>query len=132
MSIKEKFRKIKIPGQSQFEDLFIVFLIILVALSAFGLGRLSALEEKRTPVKLIQGDISTALFFQTEETEQIGLTDNSAEEGVVVVSKNGKKYHFPWCSGAQRMKEENKKWFSTIEAARESGYTPAANCKGLK
>jgi len=51
--------------------------------------------------------------------------------GKYVASKNGSKYHFPWCSGATRMKEENKIWFETKEAAEKAGYGPAANCKGL-
>ena len=28
--------------------------------------------------------------------------------------------------------EKNKIWFGSIEDARKAGYTPAANCKGLK
>ncbi|MFH1608762.1 MAG: hypothetical protein ABH951_01935, partial [Patescibacteria group bacterium] len=55
----------------------------------------------------------------------------SNDEGLLVGSKNGTKYHYPWCSGALRIKEENKVWFNSMEEARQAGYTPAANCKGL-
>jgi len=48
-----------------------------------------------------------------------------------VASKNGTKYHYPWCPGAQSIKEENKIWFSTKEEAEKAGYQPASNCKGL-
>jgi len=51
--------------------------------------------------------------------------------GAYVGSRNGSKYHFPWCPGAQQIKEENKVWFSSVEEAQKAGYTPAANCKGL-
>src|SRR3989338_3692479 len=51
--------------------------------------------------------------------------------GQVVASKSGSKYHLPWCSGAQAIKEENKVWFASREAAEAAGYEPAANCKGL-
>jgi methylphosphotriester-DNA--protein-cysteine methyltransferase len=55
-----------------------------------------------------------------------------ASGGRIVASKTGAKYHLPWCSGAQTMKEENKIWFDSPEEARAAGYTPAANCKGLE
>jgi len=58
------------------------------------------------------------------------LTSDIGEK-LYVVSKNGARYHYPWCSGAQSIKEENKIWFDTKEEAEAAGYTPAANCKGL-
>ncbi|MBI5005006.1 MAG: hypothetical protein HZC03_00115, partial [Candidatus Lloydbacteria bacterium] len=51
--------------------------------------------------------------------------------GNFVASKNGTTYHFPWCSGAIRIKEENKVWFATKEAADRAGSHPAGNCTGL-
>lgn len=106
-------------------DVYIVAIIILVGFAGFGLGRLSKTEELRTPVKIINasGQTSSAL-----STEIVGV---ESAEGVLVGSKNGTKYHFPWCSGAQRIKESNKIWFSSKEEATRAGYTPALNCKGL-
>jgi methylphosphotriester-DNA--protein-cysteine methyltransferase len=52
-------------------------------------------------------------------------------EGGYVASKNGTKYHLPWCGSAKQIKEENKVWFATKEEAEAAGYTPAANCKGI-
>lgn len=51
--------------------------------------------------------------------------------GVYVGSKNGTKYHLPWCSGAKNIKEENKIWFGSKEDAASKGYSPASNCKGI-
>lgn len=51
--------------------------------------------------------------------------------GQFVGSKNGSKYHLPWCPGAQQMKEENKVWFTDKSAAEVAGYSPAGNCKGI-
>lgn len=59
-------------------------------------------------------------------------TESIQSGGQVVASKSGTKYHFPWCSGAKTISEKNKIWFDSPEAARVAGYTPAANCKGLK
>jgi len=57
--------------------------------------------------------------------------DSLTPSGTLVASKNGTVYHFPWCSGAQRINEENKIWFTSQEEAQAAGYRPAANCKGL-
>lgn len=50
----------------------------------------------------------------------------------VVGSRNGGKYHYPWCSGAKQIKDSNLIYFNTIDEARALGYLPAKNCKGLK
>ncbi len=52
--------------------------------------------------------------------------------GLLVASRSGKKYHFPWCPGADTIAEKNKIWFKDEQEARRRGYTPAGNCKGLE
>ena len=52
-------------------------------------------------------------------------------DGSVIGSKNGTKYHYPWCPGAKQISEVNMVYFTSVEKAREAGYTPAGNCKGL-
>jgi len=108
-------------------ELFVVILIILVGFLSFGLGRLSKDAESRVPVQILQG---VELKASVSNNSMNGMQIES-QNGTFVASKNGTKYHFPWCSGAQRIKEENKVWFSSKEEAERSGYTPAANCKGL-
>jgi len=51
--------------------------------------------------------------------------------GLVVASRTGSVYHFPWCAGASQIKAENQIWYSSEEAAKEAGYAPSRNCKGL-
>jgi len=53
-------------------------------------------------------------------------------KGLLVASKTGKKYHFPWCAGAAQIAEKNKIWFDSYAAAQSAGYTAAANCPNLK
>ncbi len=96
----------------------IPILMVLVGFASFGLGRLSASEDSR-PVISIR---------QVEGVEMKPM----AIGGQVVASRSGKTYHFPWCPGATSMKETNKIWFKDESAARTAGYTPAANCEGLK
>jgi hypothetical protein len=117
------------------KDLVLAIIVILTALIGFGLGRLSKLRENKTPITIENLGASVNKVepwgIGAEDTKGKGSTLNNTS-GVVVASKNGAKYHYPWCSGAQSIKEENKIWFSSEEKAREAGYTPASNCKGLK
>ncbi|MFH1979380.1 MAG: hypothetical protein ABII97_03290 [Patescibacteria group bacterium] len=110
MNIREKLKKIKTIES----DLILVLVVLLVGLIAFGLGRLSVVSENETPVRIesLVGSVNLA-------------------DGLLVASKNGSKYHYPWCSGAQKMKEDNKVWFDSKEEAERAGYSPASNCKGL-
>jgi hypothetical protein len=51
---------------------------------------------------------------------------------MLVASKNGTKYYFPWCSGVSKINEANKVWFDSYESAQKAGLTAAANCPNLK
>lgn len=155
--LKEKINTVMERLKSR--EFYTVVLILLVGLASFGLGRLSKLEEARVPIRIEQQSASTVSSFPPDpfqrgstesargrgfEEDTAGVSsangqelaaDNSsapAQGGQIVASRNGNKYHFPWCSGAQKIAEANKIWFSSIEEAREAGYTPASNCKGLK
>jgi hypothetical protein len=113
---------------------FTAVCVVLVAISSFALGRISSIKEIREPIRIIQ-----------EKQENLEIIENKGEvkgasvssvvpvsSGEVVGSKNGTKYHYPWCPGASQIAEKNKVTFASIEEARSKGYTPAANCKGLK
>lgn len=118
--------KLKEKVKTYQNDIITAAVIILIALIAFGLGRLSVLLEKKTPI-VIEEMPAAAGKIEVEHPAAIrGSTSN-----LFVASKQGTKYHFPWCPGAQSIKEENKIWFSSKEEAEKSGYKPAANCKGL-
>jgi len=128
MSIKEFIEKSKgcLDGN---RDMFIVIIVVLVAFGSFGLGRLSKIEELKTPVHVDSMAASVLKIGGGGTTDDLPPPPQGG--GTYVGSKNGSKYHFPWCSGAKRIKEENKVIFNTKEEAVSAGYTPAANCKGL-
>jgi hypothetical protein len=107
--------------------LFKVLLIIFVALFSFGLGAFSEKEKSAFPVKIL-GHKEGIYSKNIEYTAQTLPLENG---GSVLGSKNGTKYHLPWCAGASRIKEENKIWFSSPEEAERAGYEPAANCPGI-
>ncbi len=117
-SIRERGTQIKGNTPKMGQDVFIVLILILVGLGAFGLGRLSMMEEKRPAIRMFE--------------QAMNEVDPISMGGLVVASRKGSKYHFPWCSGATRMSEVNKVWFKSIDGARKAGYEPAGNCKGLK
>lgn len=121
---KGKFKPIE-------DDLILGLVIVSVALIGFGLGRLSKIEEGRTPITV---ENMGAIALQAGG--QGGLEAGEAPfiqggEKLLVASKNGTKYHYTWCPGAVTIKEANKVFFSSKEEAEAAGYAPAANCKGL-
>ena len=119
-------------------DIFIVMVIILIGFAGFGLGRLSIIEKNKETVKIKFPEYLSATVLNSQDGDESGANSSPAApmslsgEGLLVASRNGSKYHFPWCSGGKSISEKNKIWFGSIEDARKAGYTPAANCKGLK
>ena len=112
-------------------EIFVISMIILIGFAGFGLGRLSILEGQKSPIRIeniknneMPADVSNSVKNITDENKNSG--------GVVVASKNGTKYHYPWCPGAKSINDKNKIYFNSIEEAKKTGYTPASNCKGLK
>lgn len=107
--------------------------VLLVGFVSFVLGRLSVTDDRaRTS--------SPAVPYQTTTLPDINSSSQSAQSSEVrgetadvsvVGSKNSDVYHFGWCSGAQRIAEDNLVTFASIEAAKQAGYRPAANCEGL-
>jgi len=132
MSIKEILQKSK--GEAihairiiERRDVFTMLLLILVAGGSFGLGRLSLIENTRTPVRIESSASTFAGVGGVEKTPEA----TTGAQGAYVASKNGSVYHYPWCPGAARIKEENKVWFASQAEAEKAGLRPAANCKGL-
>ena len=97
----------------------IIAVVFLVGLASFGLGRFSAIEEVRPVVSIQEAQTSSAARAMV-----VG--------GLVVASRRGSAYHYPWCPGASAISENNKVWFKDEKAARAAGYSPAKNCKGLQ
>lgn len=110
--------------------LYMILLLCVVAITAFGLGRLS---ERQRVVDSIDSHTQegTVRVFEAANSGSEVATDRNEPSEVYVASKSGTKYHLPWCAGAQQIKEANKVYFETRTEAEAAGYTPAANCKGI-
>lgn len=113
------------------EELFLAALIVTVAGASFVLGRASIGNEEPQNQVGENTERFTVRNISGSELESHAVKP-IATHGSIVASKNGSKYHYPWCASASQIKEENKLWFDSIDAARDAGYTPAANCKGLE
>jgi len=110
------------------QDVILVVILVLLAVCAFGLGRLSKGSTTQAAVALC----NTTDTSDMRAAYPVAAQDAPATpQGKVVASKGGSVYHLPWCSGATRIKEENKVWFASEARAQAAGYRPAANCKGL-
>ena len=118
MNIAEIRTQIKNLVEDVVGEWGIVIIVFLVGLGSFGLGRLSAFEEAKPVASISEAQVSAAAHALP-----IG--------GLIVASRSGSAYHYPWCAGALSIKEANKIWFKSEDAARRAGYTPAKNCKGL-
>lgn len=105
-------------------DWALFLLIIFTAIASFGLGRLSAGEEGPAPLITRMSASQTASAAMPD-------TPEGAVNGSVVASKSGSAYHLPWCPGASRISPQNLVSFESEQQAREAGYSPAKNCKGL-
>lgn len=135
----------EILKKSKSREALFILLILLFGTLSFGLGKISKIEDQKSSVALLANkdlieDITVEkitldgkkLVASPISATKKDVSDQNKNSGVVIASKTGKKYHFPWCTGAKSIKEDNKIWFNSIDDARKAGYTPAQNCKGLK
>lgn len=113
-------------------DIAIVLGFILVALISFGAGYLVSPGGEKSPVVIEESNnlINAEIVSQPSggsagESAVLGQTLNSTK-GVFVASRGGTKYHWPWCSWGQRIKDENKIWFNSEAEAQQAGYSPCA------
>lgn len=103
---------------------FMALIVVLVAVTSFGLGRQSLPEaaRQRAAVGAVAPTIATTSV--ADDAESLPST-------YYVASRNGQVYHLPHCSGAKRITETNKIIFRSKAEAEAAGYRPAANCKGI-
>ena len=96
-----------------------VFLVILLV---GGIFRLLILWQVWSPIALVERG-------EKNLTQEYMVA--SGVPGLVAASRNGTRYYYPWCGGLSRIKEANKVWFKTVEAAEQAGYTIASGCERL-
>ncbi len=129
MIINDFFNKIK--GKISIDNTTIMcfFVLILVALSSFGLGRMSMNNEINSKLKLENENIQVVKseVGKSGEEELLNEVDHEKKK-MYIASKNGKLYYSTGCSGAKRISEKNALWFANREDAEKSGYVFASSC----
>jgi len=117
------------------ERIFTVCLLIAISIASFVLGRYSVTtiisDKPQSRIAVTMGSftfdeqtVSARNLASVTSTQPIAVANQ-----VYVASKSGARYHHVSCPGAKQIKEENKIFFSTPQAAEAAGYTKAANCK---
>lgn len=117
-TIPDVWSRCKAALEPLIADWGLILVVFLTAIASFGLGRLSVAEGAKPAV---------SVGFMPMEGEPRGM----AVGGLVVASRNGSVYHFPWCGGASQINPANKVWFASEKAAKDAGYAPSKSCKGL-
>ena len=118
-NIQQVWRNIKGFADASLAEWGMMALIALACIGAFALGRLSALEAGKPLISVTEAP-------QTASAASITLG------GMVVASRSGETYYFPWCAGAAKIAPANQRLFVSADAAKKAGLRPAKNCKGLK
>jgi len=101
-------------------DIFITLTIALVAVTSFGLGRLTVPQSNNEPI-IIQNPEYTASIEQS--VEQSVSEKIETKQGRFVGSVNSNKYHHPDCPWAKKIASQNQVWFSSEEKAQKVGYS---------
>jgi len=126
MSITDFFNKIKGKNLLDKLTIFYIIIIILVAMGSFGLG---VIYDSNKQNYKEDNNYSASGWTATGGPTAEELENSKNKKKFYVASKNSKIYYNVNCSGAKRIKEENKIWFSSREEAEKSGLTLATSCK---
>lgn len=120
------------------KDILTVFIIILVGLGSFGLGRLSTSDNnsgisveytKEPSLPTSSNAISALETLQNTKIEPNTPKAPKAQFGAYFASNRGSKYYSIGCSGGKTLKPENKIYFQTKEEAEKAGYEISNTCK---
>ncbi len=132
-NLKEKIKSG--AGSASRNDILLVGIMVVLAAGSFGLGRLSKSSTGGTGITLQTVSLTqeaaaqAALQSATDTKESTSISSSKSAPEAIFGSKNGTKYYWASCSGASRIKEENKVFWSSEEEARGAGYEKSSTCK---
>lgn len=107
-------------------DIFILILIVTASITSFCLGILYE-QEKNVP-EIIFSQSLAPLIQITPQSAQIAVAQAVKSNGRIMASKNGKRYYFSWCTGAEKIAVKNRIYFTTEAEAQSRGLTIAKGC----
>lgn len=112
-------KNIKLWWEMHESDVFVIAIAVLLSVVILGAGRLYYEIESRK--------ILTRFDLIIEENAFPVLPPSAVAKNFMA-SVNGEKYYPMGCKAANRIKQENRVWFSSGQEAREMGYTPSVQC----
>ncbi len=118
MSINDFFNKIKDKLSIDTYVIICLFIIIMVGVSAFALGRLSIGSNSNRASNIIIANRGGKVSDQS-----------NSKNKRYVASKKGKLFYINGCSKARKILKKNQIWFATSINAQKSGYKPSLSCK---
>lgn len=104
------------------QDIILTLTVGLIAVISFNAGRIYTSQILKANLVTTGNNHFKNLVEKRSKDQKLDFR--------VVASKNSttKRYHFLWCPGAEKIKEENKIYFVSEAEAQGRGYTLAANC----
>ncbi|PIR83376.1 hypothetical protein COU19_00725 [Candidatus Kaiserbacteria bacterium CG10_big_fil_rev_8_21_14_0_10_56_12] len=94
-------------------DVLVVSVLVLASTASFFLGYLAGRDAR-----------------QGSEPAPTGSVTPLGTPAEVVTSSSGSRYYPLNCPAAQRIVEQNRRYYASPELARAQGYEPADNCTG--
>ncbi len=112
------------------KDLLTIFIVILVGIGSFELGRLSKKSEP-SGLKIEYTDKNNNQVASViSASEFVNTVQNSNPmTKTFFASSRGTKYYTISCSAGKTIKQENRIYFATGEEAERAGYTLSSGCK---
>src|SRR3989338_3853881 len=112
------------------KDILTILILILVGLGSFELGRLSE-DSQNSGIKAEYSTQNTNIVSSIAETPKIPLktTKTQIAGKNFVASNRGSKYYPVGCEAGKALKQENRIYFATREAAEAAGYELSSSCR---
>ncbi len=124
--------KIKLFIQSEAgKDILVVFIVILVGLGSFELGRLSKASNSTSGIKITypEGEQASAYSGLSVANSTKSSVDTKTAPKGFFASSRGSKYYPLGCSAGKTIKQENRVFFATNTEAEAAGYELSSSCK---
>lgn len=115
------------------KDILVVFIVLLVGIGSFELGRLSKNDIRGLKIEYTGTDSAQNSQFelnpnQSGKIEDNGnISDNNSQKNFFASSR-GSKYYTLSCAAGKTIKPENRIYFTTGEEAEAAGYTLSSTC----
>lgn len=110
------------------KDILIIFIVILVGLGSFELGRLSKQGSGGIKIEYPAGQAYQPANASSAPLNILPPTINTDNKGFFA-SNRGKKYYTTGCEAGKSIVKENRVYFDTSAQAEQAGYARSSSCK---